>query len=43
MRYAEGMDYVFVNGVAVIDEGVMSNTKPGRLLRRESQQDAATG
>jgi N-acyl-D-aspartate/D-glutamate deacylase len=42
MRYAEGMDYVFVNGVAVIDEGVMSNTKPGRLLRRESQQDTAT-
>ena len=42
MRYAEGMDYVFVNGVAVIDDGVLSSAKPGRLLRREPRRDAAT-
>jgi N-acyl-D-amino-acid deacylase len=34
MRYAEGIDYVFVNGVAVIDDGVLVNVRPGRLLRR---------
>jgi N-acyl-D-amino-acid deacylase len=39
MQYAEGMDYVFVNGVAVIDDGVLSNAKPGRLLRREARQE----
>ena len=42
MRYAEGMDYVFVNGVPVIDDGVLTRAKPGRLLRRESRADAAT-
>lgn len=34
MRYAEGIDYVFVNGVAVIDDGVLADVRPGRLLRR---------
>ena len=34
MRYAEGIDYVFVNGVPVIDDGVLTDTRPGRLLRR---------
>jgi N-acyl-D-aspartate/D-glutamate deacylase len=34
MQYAEGMDYVLVNGVPVIDDGVMGDTNPGRLLRR---------
>ena len=34
MRYAEGIDYVFVNGVAVIDDGVLVDVRPGRLLRR---------
>ena len=36
MRYAEGMDYVFVNGVPVIDDGVLTEAQPGRLLRRET-------
>ncbi len=42
MQYAEGMDYVFVNGVPVIDDGGMVDVSPGRLLRRESHQVAVT-
>ncbi len=34
MRYAEGIDYVFVNGIAVIDGGALTEAQPGRLLRR---------
>jgi N-acyl-D-amino-acid deacylase len=34
MRYAEGIDYVFVNGIPVIDDGLMSGARPGRLLKR---------
>ena len=36
MRYAEGMDFVFVNGVPVIDDGVLTEARPGQLLRRET-------
>ena len=32
--YSEGVDYLFVNGGLVIDEGEMTGAKPGRLLRR---------
>jgi N-acyl-D-amino-acid deacylase len=34
MRYAEGVDWLFVNGVAVIDEGELADVRPGRVLRR---------
>lgn len=34
MRYAEGIDWVFVNGEPVIDDGVLGSGRPGRLLRR---------
>jgi len=34
MRYAEGIDWVFVNGVPVIDDGILAERRPGRLLRR---------
>jgi N-acyl-D-aspartate/D-glutamate deacylase len=34
MRYAEGIDYVFVNGTAVIDDGELVAVTPGRVLRR---------
>lgn len=34
MRYAEGVDWLFVNGVAVIDDGVLVDVQPGRVLRR---------
>jgi N-acyl-D-aspartate/D-glutamate deacylase len=36
MRHAEGMDFVFVNGVPVIDDGALTEAQPGRLLRRET-------
>jgi N-acyl-D-amino-acid deacylase len=32
-RYAEGMDYVFVNGEAVVWEGVHTGSKSGAVLR----------
>jgi N-acyl-D-aspartate/D-glutamate deacylase len=34
MRFATGIDYVLVNGVAVIDDGNLVDVRPGRLLRR---------
>mgnify|MGYP001820323021 CR=1 FL=1 len=34
MQYAEGIDYLLVNGVPVIEGGVLTPAKPGRLLRR---------
>ena len=34
MRYAEGIDDVFVNGIAVIDGGTLTEARPGKLLRR---------
>ena len=34
MRYAEGVDYLFVNGALVIDAGEMTDARPGRLLKR---------
>ena len=34
MRYAEGVDYLFVNGVPVIDDGEMTAERPGLLLKR---------
>jgi N-acyl-D-amino-acid deacylase len=32
--YAEGMDFVLVNGVAVVDGGEHTGERPGRVLRR---------
>lgn len=40
MRYAEGIDYVFVNGIAVIDDGDLTAGRPGRLLKRTSSSGA---
>ena len=31
---SEGVDYLFVNGTLVIDDGELTNARPGRLLRR---------
>jgi N-acyl-D-amino-acid deacylase len=33
-RYAEGIDYVVVNGRVVLDGGAMTSERPGRFLRR---------
>ena len=41
MRYAEGVDYLFVNGTLVIDEGEMTAERPGRLLRRRLNAPAS--
>jgi N-acyl-D-amino-acid deacylase len=36
-QYAVGIEYVFVNGAMVIEKGDHLGTKPGRILRRNSQ------
>jgi N-acyl-D-amino-acid deacylase len=33
MRYSEGVDYLWVNGGLVIDDGELTDARPGRLLR----------
>jgi N-acyl-D-aspartate/D-glutamate deacylase len=33
-RYAEGIDYVIVNGRLVLDDGAMTSERPGRFIRR---------
>ena len=33
-QLSEGMQYVLVNGVPVIDRGKMTGKKPGKVLRR---------
>ena len=32
-QLSEGMDYVLVNGVPVIDQGKMTGALPGKVLR----------
>ncbi|HET9011379.1 MAG TPA: amidohydrolase family protein, partial [Gemmatimonadaceae bacterium] len=34
-QLAEGMDYVLVNGVLVVDQGAFTAARPGRVLRRQ--------
>lgn len=34
MLYAEGVDFLFVNGAPVIDDGELRNVRSGRVLRR---------
>ncbi len=38
MRYAEGVDYLFVNGTLVIDDRELMDEHPGRVLRRGGVQ-----
>jgi len=33
-QYSTGIDYVFVNGVAAVDAGKFTDTRPGRVLKR---------
>jgi len=35
---SEGVDYLFVNGELVIDDGELTDAKPGRLLRRTNRE-----
>ena len=32
-RYPKGIEYVFVNGVAVVEKGKHSKAKPGKVLK----------
>jgi N-acyl-D-aspartate/D-glutamate deacylase len=34
-HYPEGIPYVVVNGVPVVDKGVFTDARPGRVLRRK--------
>lgn len=34
MQYAEGIDFLLVNGTVVIDDGALQDVRPGRLLKR---------
>jgi N-acyl-D-aspartate/D-glutamate deacylase len=34
-HYAEGFSAVLVNGVPVIDQGVLTAQRPGRVVRRD--------
>jgi dihydroorotase/N-acyl-D-amino-acid deacylase len=36
-HYAEGIPYVFVNGVAVVDGGKFTSARPGKVLRHRSK------
>ena len=41
--YAEGVRYVFVNGILVVDEGRLSGLRPGRVLPRSGSAATAVG
>jgi N-acyl-D-aspartate/D-glutamate deacylase len=34
MQYAEGINFLLVNGTVVIDDGALQDVRPGRLLKR---------
>ena len=38
-KYAEGVSYVIVNGEVVLDDGEMSDARPGRILRGPAYTD----
>ncbi len=35
-QLAEGMSWVFVNGVAVLENGTWTDARPGRVLKRKA-------
>jgi len=37
-QLSEGMEYVLVNGVPVIDQGKMTGARPGKVLRGSGYQ-----
>ncbi len=41
-QYAEGIDYVFVNGAAVVDAGRLTQAMPGRILTNHPPGRTAT-
>lgn len=34
LQYSTGIDYMFVNGVAVIEDGKLTGKRPGTVIRR---------
>jgi N-acyl-D-amino-acid deacylase len=36
-HYSEGFDYVFVNGVAVVEDGKLLEARPGKILRHKAE------
>ena len=38
---SEGIDYVIVNGVPVLEKGKLTGAKPGRVLRGPGAREAA--
>lgn len=43
LNYATGIDYLVVNGVVVIDDGELTDAKPGRALRHGSTGTNSVG
>jgi N-acyl-D-aspartate/D-glutamate deacylase len=39
-HYSEGIPYVAVNGVLVVDEGMITSARPGRILRGPGYRQA---
>jgi N-acyl-D-aspartate/D-glutamate deacylase len=39
LRYAEGIDYVIVNGKVVLDAGKLTPARPGRILKQQRAKD----
>ncbi len=42
LRYAEGIDYVIVNGKVVLDAGKLTSERPGRILKHKIPKDRAS-
>lgn len=42
-RYPDGIPYVLVNGVVVVDGGALTDARPGRVLRRGAAAAVAAG
>jgi N-acyl-D-amino-acid deacylase len=33
-RYPEGIEYVFVNGISIVEKGKHTGARPGRVLKK---------
>jgi N-acyl-D-aspartate/D-glutamate deacylase len=43
LQYATGIDYMFVNGAAVIDQGKLTGRRPGTVIRHRASSPRAAG
>jgi len=37
IKYPDGIEYVFVNGVLIVEDGKYSGNLPGKVLRKTTQ------